>query len=517
MIHRTCLAALGGMLFALSSCSTTGTLAESGPTSALRVQSTEQTASLTPEQLTESLGTFEEGRWTLRVAGAPTCSVDVYRYEYNTIGARGEPATASGALMVPRGDDARCSQPNPIVVGLHGTMPDRPYDLSDVSGKNPASTRALAWAGVYASQGYIVVAPNYIGLNTSSTDYQSYHDSKQQPQDVIDSIAAARELLPEVSGKASDKLFLVGYSQGGWVTMATHREMEARGMELTASVPMSGVYALSALVDDVFLGRPVRGSTLYFPLAMRAYQEAYGNIYDDPAEVYNPALSPEIATLLPSDTPHYELIGAGRLPASTLFNDRPDLSGRDLSPFVADIMANASPASDPPQFAEIYKTGFGSDFLFNDDFRIAYLQDIEAHPDGALPIYTTGAPSTSAQHPFRQAAIRNDLRNWTPTKPLMMCGGPGDGAAAFRFGGELMMKYWSDPRHAPGPGIVSLLNFEDPLAEAQDFRALRQNFFAEREAIETARQWPVWVDPYHQFLLPRYCYVAAREMFDQMK
>lgn len=485
--------------------------------SVLRSEAWTQTASLSPEALTERLNGFEEGQWTLRVAGAPVCDVDVYHYEYDTVGGRGEAATASSALMVPRGDNERCSNPNPIVIGLHGTMPDRPYNLADLSGQNPASGRAIAWAGVYASQGYIVVAPNYVGLDTSSLDYQSYHHAKQQTQDVIDALSAARELLPRVSGTANDDLFLVGYSQGGWLTMATHREMEARGIALTASVPMSGVYALSGLVDNIFKGGPVRGSTIYFPMAIRSFQEGYGNVYTDPAEIYNPAIAEDVATLLPSDIPHYTLISEGRLPASHMFSERGAAAPEGLSPFVANILENASPATEPAKFASIYAEGFGVNPLMNDEYRIKYLQDIEANPDGAWPNYTTGTPPSASNVGLRQAVIDNDLRNWTPKIPLMMCGGPGDGASEFKYGGEAMMQFWSDPNRAPEPGIVSLLNFEEPIEAGADFPDLRRNFVEERDQIENGQNWPVWVDPYHQILLPRYCYLAARDYFDGMR
>lgn len=475
------------------------------------------TASLSLEELSERLGGFEEGQWTLRMAGSPVCSVDVYHYEYETVGGHGEPVTASSALMVPRGDDEKCSNSNPIIIGLHGTVPDRPYNLADVSGANPASGRALAWAGVYAAQGYIVVAPNFIGLDTSNSDYQSYHHAEQQTQDVIDALSGAREMLPMVSAEANDDLFLVGYSQGGWLAMATHRELEARGLPLTASVPMSGAYALSALVDNIFKGRPVRGSTLYFPMALRAFQEGYGNVYSDPEEVYNSAIANDVSTLLPSNVPHYTLIAEGRLPASNLFAANPDISSKELSPFVANIIENASPATGFGKFAEIYATGFGPNYLLSTDYRISYLQDIEAHPDGAFPVYTTGLPPASSNVGFRQAAIDNDLRNWTPQAPLMMCGGPSDGVVDFKFGGQAMMQYWSDPERAPEPGTVSLLNFEAPFESTDEYADLLSSFKLEREQIENGQAWPVWVDPYHQFLLPRYCYLAARNYFDAMR
>src|SRR5688572_23943940 len=36
------------------------------------------------------------------------CSIDVYQLNYQTVGAQGEAATASGALMIPTGSDSQC-------------------------------------------------------------------------------------------------------------------------------------------------------------------------------------------------------------------------------------------------------------------------------------------------------------------------------------------------------------------------------------------------------------------------
>lgn len=484
--------------------------------SALRNGSWTQTEAMSPADLVARLNTIEEGRWTLEVAGSPTCGVDVFHYEYNTIDGRGEPATASSALMVPRGDDPKCAQPNPIVVGLHGTMPDKVYNQADLSGKNPGSIRAIAWAGVYAAQGYIVVAPNYTGFDTSNADHHSYLDAKQQSQDVIDSLTAARELLPKVSGQSSEKLFVVGYSQGGWAAMAVHRELEARGMALTASVPMSGPYALAALVDDVFAGRPVQGSTIYFPLAIRAMQEAGGEVYDAPSDIYAPKYADGVATLFPSDTPHFVLIGEGRLPAAALFNDSPELPDTISTATRATIEAG-SPAKTPERFAEIYASGYGSDYLIQDSYRLAYLEDMQAHPDSAYPDYTTGEAPSRSENGLRRAMIRNDMRGWTPKNPMIMCGGQGDGAAPLRLGGELMMKYWSDPERSPEPGVVSLLDFDAPITDDDPFARLKQDYIQRKDPILAAINAPQWINAYHAILLPRYCYTAARDYFDTLR
>lgn len=484
------------------------------PSGVLRPGVWTRTTSLSAAELESRLGAFEEGQWILEVDGPPAKGVEVYHYEYTTIDGAGAPVTASAALMLPRPAEGADPGPSPLIVALHGTMPDKVYNLADLSGDNQASPRALAWAALYAARGYIVVAPNFTGLDTSSATHQSYLDADQQSQDVLDALSAGRELLAMLARQASEKLYVVGYSQGGWLTMAVHRRMEALGMALTASAPMSGPYALTAIVDELFRGRPPQGSTIYLPLAIRAYQEAYGDIYDRPSDAYNPAFADDVATLLPNATPHFELIQGGRLPATAVFSPDPPAT-QGLSPAVRRILETQSPATEPGPFTHVHAAGFGPGHLLNDDFRIAYLTDAEAHPDAGYPAYTTGDPPAGSDHGFRRAVIRNDLRGWTPRAPMLMCGGQGDAAAPIRYGGELMMRYWADPAHAPAPGTVSLLDFEAPDGDAL-FAGLKSHFQAWKGGFLERTVMPPWADAYHQLLLPRYAYLAARLYFEAL-
>ena len=474
-----------------------------------------RTASLSAAELSQRLATFEEGQWILEVDRAPEFGVDVYHYEYFTLDGRGAQVTASAALMVPIAASHDRSGAWPVVACLHGTMPDKPYNLADLSGVNPASPRAIALAATYASHGFVVVAPNYTGLDTSNASHQSYLDAKQQTQDVLDALSAARELMKLVEAEASEDLFLAGYSQGGWLTMATHRALEARGLKLKGSAPMSGPYALTAIVDDLFRGRPVQGSTIYLPLAIRAYQEAYGDLYDQPSEAYNPAFADEVAGLLPNDIPHFQLIQDGRLPATAVFGPSP-LAAAGVTPGVRAILEDQSPAQTPERFAAIYAQGFGDGHLLSDTFRISYLEDVVANPDGALPDYGSGEPPKNSAQGFRRAVVRNDLRGWIPKVPMLMCGGRHDAAAPLQYGGELMMRYWADQGRAPAPGVVSLLDFDAPSSEGEPFADLKAHFRAWAPGFLERTVMPPWADAYHQLLLPRYCYLAARHFFESL-
>jgi poly(3-hydroxybutyrate) depolymerase len=121
------------------------------------------------------------------------------------------------------------------------------------------------------------VAPNYAGYDTSALSYHPYLIADQQSKDMIDALAAARTALPLASAtftKDSGQLFITGYSQGGYVAMATHRAMEAAGMKVTAAAPMSGPYALAAFVDAVFYGEVNGDATVSSTLLLTAYQKA---------------------------------------------------------------------------------------------------------------------------------------------------------------------------------------------------------------------------------------------------
>jgi hypothetical protein len=176
----------------------------------------------------------------------------------------------------------------------------------------------LLWRHLFASQGYIVVAPNYAGYDTSTLPYHPYLIADQQSKDMIDALTAARTALPLAS------LTTVTRTTGSYsspatrrvaiVAMATHRAMQAAGMKVTASAPMSGPYALAAFVDAVFYGEVNGDAPVSSVLLLGAYQHSYGTaIYYASADGGLRAAICESAfeTLLPSTTPRSQLVCAG--------------------------------------------------------------------------------------------------------------------------------------------------------------------------------------------------------------
>jgi dienelactone hydrolase len=475
------------------------------------------TAELDGTQLADALGSFEEGRWILAEAGPLHCRVRIYRYSYATVDGTGQPTTATAALMVPGGAAPQCSGPLPVVLALHGTTPDAAYDLADVSGSNSARPRALAWAGIFASRGYAVIAPNYAGFAGSELDYHPYHDRRQQTQDVIDALDAGRALLGSFGVSDNGKLFLTGFSQGGWVTMATHRELEARGRTVTASMPASGAYALAAVADDIFLGRPVQGSTIYFPLMITAYQRAYGDIYRSVTELVTADYAEGSENVLPSDMSWPDIVRSGRLPVDDVFLSGAPALPDNADPALAALWTIMGPEHARPHLRATNASGIGPQALISDDIRQAWLEDMARHPDGAWPTWTDGLAASRSDLPFRRAFIRNDLRGWIPVAPLTMCAGSSDQAVPIHLGAGLMMRYWSSEGRSPPDGRVTMIDFDEAAGPGDPYARLRADHAALRQSIVAEHGEQRWLDMYHPSILPRYCYTAARDWFDTMR
>src|ERR1019366_8692448 len=194
------------------------------------------------------LGASPAGAQLIANVGAPKCGVDLYYLKFWTLGGAGETTESSGAMMVPTGGTG-CTGPRPIVLYAHGTNFSKLMNLAD-----PANQEGQLLAGLFVAQGYIVVAPNYAGYDISTLGYHPFLNAPQQSGEMMNILSAARTALPNtLSAATSDngKLFISGYSEGGYVAMATLRAMQAAGATVTAAAPMSGPYALEALGDGI--------------------------------------------------------------------------------------------------------------------------------------------------------------------------------------------------------------------------------------------------------------------------
>jgi len=487
-------------------------------------------ASLDAATFQAQLGATSSGAQLLEITGAPKCGVDFYYVKFWTLGGAGETTESSGALMVPTGAAPACSGPRPIVEYAHGTNPDKTLNIADIT--NTSNTEGALIAAMFAAQGYIVVAPNYAGYDISTLGYHPYVNALQNSGEMMDMLAAARVALPQTLSSAtsdSGTLFLTGYSEGGYVAMATFRAMQAANMTVTAAAPMSGPYALEAFGDAIFFGAVDIGSTEFAPLIVASYQRAYSNVDSSANPVFSSTYS-NAESLLPSATPIDTIFAENLLPETSLFDKSTpivSIPGQPVLSATLTALLAVPPTPALPLSAQtpIFDLGFGSPYLINNDFRVAYAEDAATNPDGAVPTPTPGVPLAHVKPTFglRQDLYVNDLRtNWFPEAPLLMCGGDQDPTVYFSVNTETMETFWSG---LPLPaGTVTVLDVNG--TPSGPFAAIQAGFQQSEAALLAYLQTPSGgglsataaeeqvVEGYHAAVAP-FCAAAARAFFSQ--
>ncbi len=467
-----------------------------------------RTGSYSVSDLLSLLSGDSDAAQLLQLAFDPACTVTVYHLQYETVGGQGEATTASGALMVPSGADPSCQGPLPVVLYAHGTSAAKDYDIANLTGaQGEVNDEAVLMATVFAARGYIVVAANYAGYDTSTLSYHPYLVAAQQSHDMMDALTAARSALSSLGAAASSKLFVTGYSQGGYVALATLSAMQSAGITVTAAGPMSGPYALSAFGDAVFMGQPNGSAVPNFTFVVDSYQHSYGNVYTDPSDIFSPQYTTNIGSLLPSTTSTSDLYAQGLLPENTIFDSTPP----------APQYASITPATTPANLAPVFALGFGASPLVTNAYRLSYLQDEQANPDGGFPTTTTDVPPANAGVALRQDLARNDLRNFNPSAPVLLCGGDSD-PVVFYFNTLLEQEYWA--AHAPS-APVTVLDVDSAVGPNDPYTDVKDAFAAAKAAVIAAAiaggatdggQTAVLTD-YHTGLVPPFCLYAVERYF----
>ncbi len=464
--------------------------------------------SLTADQLVALVTAQTGGADLLELITAPKCGIDVHQLQYNTVDPTDQPTTASGGLFIPTGADPACQGGRPIVVYTHGTQVEKDFNIANLNDTD--NVEGLLMSVAFAAQGYIVVAPNYAGFDTSTLPYHPFLNADQSSKDTADALAAARSALPTATApNVTDggKLFITGYSQGGYVAMATHRLLQQTGVAVTAAAPMSGPYALAAFADAVFEGQVVNSTPLFLAYLIPGYQRAYGNIYSATTDVFEPRYATTIETLLPTTDTRSQLVSEGKLPADQTFNSTPP----------APEFAAFTPATTPADLAFVFARGFGPDPLITNAYRLGYLQDALANPDGGFPTLTDNRPAANPTNPLRVAFKRNDLRDWLPTSPVLLCGGHDDPTVLY-MNTELIASYWS-ANGATAP--IKVLDVDGRPSIGDEFAGTQLAFAAAKAAVAAAAVAGGASDggaeavaaAYHAGLVPPFCLAEVSSFF----
>ena len=229
-----------------------------------------------------------------------------YRIEYRTLDVRNRPTIASALIALP-------ADPRGIadtVVWEHGTRASR-ADVASVSADNLDRPAAV----LFATSGYLTVAPDYLGLGTGPGPHPYLHTATEARAS-LDAVRAAHELVGRWGRRLSGDVLVSGFSQGGHAAMALGAVLpQAPGLRLRALAPISGPFDLAGTeIPGLFDGRidPLIGNfyITYFTLTSN---RTYG-LFRSPAEVFN---APYDKTLPPLfDGAHDETQIVPMLPAT---------------------------------------------------------------------------------------------------------------------------------------------------------------------------------------------------------
>jgi hypothetical protein len=287
--------------------------------------------------------------------------------------------------------------------------------------------------------------------------------------------------------------------------MAAHRLLQQNGATVTASAPMSGPYALAAFGDAVFYGQVVRSAPLFVAFLGTGYDRAYGDVYAAPTEMFEARYAAGIETLLPTSGSRSDLFAQGKLPSEQLFSSTPPDAA--YAPY--------TPSTTPADLAPVFARGFGPENLVTNAFRLAYLQDAQAQPDGGFPAVTNGVPASAPANGLRRAFKANDLRTWTPTAPVLLCAGNEDPTVLY-LNTDLMQRYWA-ANSAPDVRVLDLdadIGLGDPYAGRKAAFAAAKEAVAAEASSRGADPVLAVAEAYHSALVPPFCLSAVQSFFD---
>jgi pimeloyl-ACP methyl ester carboxylesterase len=245
-----------------------------GPDTTTPAPATPSTAVLTGSTL---IGEYSTSALATRVSTIPLAGalvqypIKVYRLTYRTLTPEGQETTASGAVLVPTAPIAL-----PVLSYQHGTL--TPSSEGQAPSYYAQGSDVWSVVSVLASTGYVVSAPDYLGYGASKALPHPYEHAASLASASADMLRATREFCQQQKFSINDKNFLLGYSEGGYATMALHKYLQekyATALPVTASAPGAGAYHKSAFAKYVLQSTQPLSFLSTYVWVLRTYDRVY--------------------------------------------------------------------------------------------------------------------------------------------------------------------------------------------------------------------------------------------------
>lgn len=203
-----------------------------------------------------------------------------YKIRYASPDAKGKKDTLSGLLVVP--DDLKWEFPRAVY--QHGTSDCKtcvPSRLNSPGGDE--GQVGLLMAGL----GFVAILPDYVGMG-DGRGFQTYVHESTIASAGRNMVTACEKWAKDSGVSLNDQLFITGYSQGGYGSMALHKSYEENptSLKVTAAAHLSGPYSLSGVMRGLILSETEYGYPGYVPNTIMGFNEAYGTIYNDLGDIF---------------------------------------------------------------------------------------------------------------------------------------------------------------------------------------------------------------------------------------
>lgn len=183
--------------------------------------------------------------------------VTYHSITYRTI-YKGKQIDTRGLLLVP--DDSDTTY---LIAYFHGTH--LPINMSAFyqskletpSNYDGGSTHFLETRNIaltWASAGFTVFLPDYIGFGATSEQEHPYLAYEEMFKSNIDGLLAAKQLISQLGTVYDNRVFLAGWSQGGGACLSAHKfiqEQYSGDFTVIASSGLAGPYNFKRFIDEI--------------------------------------------------------------------------------------------------------------------------------------------------------------------------------------------------------------------------------------------------------------------------
>ena len=233
--------------------------------------------------------------------------VDASRISYVTVDPAGRPTTASALVTRPTAPPDQPGAERRMVSWQHGTIAAR-----DEVGSMTADGSDRAAAVLFAADGYVVSAPDYLGLGTGP-GFHPYLDLPSTVTASIDSLRATRAFVEPTPGAPGldGRVLVSGHSQGGQAAMAVGAELQRGGdprFRLAAVAPIAGPYDVTTTLRTAAT-TGIANASAYLAYFTVAWNRLH-HLYDSPAEAFRPPYDRTVPALLDGNHSSPDILAA---------------------------------------------------------------------------------------------------------------------------------------------------------------------------------------------------------------